>query len=234
MRKYKLMLAALPVIFSFALSTVSKADTFTFTGNDAAGDSVNAKAIVTLSGSILSVTLQNLLVNQKDVGQNISDVFIQLSSTPSSVAYSGTQTNPTVSVAGNGSFTTGTSTDTWNIASFSGGNIHLDDLTAGTCGPTCTILGAPGPGGYTNAHGSIAANPAHNPFFGGSSAVTFVLSVLGLNAGTTIQGLTFSFGTTAGDNHPGISAVPLPPAALLFGTALVGLGVLGRRRAKDR
>jgi hypothetical protein len=27
--------------------------------------------------------------------------------------------------------------------------------------------------------------------------------------------------------------VPLPPAALLFGTALVGLGVLGRRRRKD-
>ena len=27
-------------------------------------------------------------------------------------------------------------------------------------------------------------------------------------------------------------AVPLPPAALLFGTALVGLGILGRRRRK--
>ena len=29
------------------------------------------------------------------------------------------------------------------------------------------------------------------------------------------------------------SPVPLPPAALLFGTALVGLGVLGRRRRKE-
>ena len=28
------------------------------------------------------------------------------------------------------------------------------------------------------------------------------------------------------------SAVPLPPAALLFGTALAGLGILGRRRRK--
>jgi hypothetical protein len=26
--------------------------------------------------------------------------------------------------------------------------------------------------------------------------------------------------------------VPIPPAALLFGTALVGMGVLGRRRKK--
>ena len=30
-----------------------------------------------------------------------------------------------------------------------------------------------------------------------------------------------------------ISQVPLPPAALLFGTALVGMGILGRRRRKD-
>jgi hypothetical protein len=30
-----------------------------------------------------------------------------------------------------------------------------------------------------------------------------------------------------------IGAVPLPPAALLFGTALVGMGILGRRRRKD-
>jgi len=28
----------------------------------------------------------------------------------------------------------------------------------------------------------------------------------------------------------GLSAIPLPPAALLFGTALVGMGILGRRR----
>ena len=28
------------------------------------------------------------------------------------------------------------------------------------------------------------------------------------------------------------STVPLPPAALLFGTALAGLGILGRRRSK--
>jgi hypothetical protein len=31
----------------------------------------------------------------------------------------------------------------------------------------------------------------------------------------------------------GISNVPLPPAAILFGTALVGMGILGRRRRKD-
>jgi hypothetical protein len=32
---------------------------------------------------------------------------------------------------------------------------------------------------------------------------------------------------------PPISSVPLPPAALLFGTALVGLGILGRRRRSN-
>jgi hypothetical protein len=32
------------------------------------------------------------------------------------------------------------------------------------------------------------------------------------------------------DFGPGVSQIPLPPAVVLFGTALVGLGVLGRRR----
>jgi hypothetical protein len=32
--------------------------------------------------------------------------------------------------------------------------------------------------------------------------------------------------------NPGTSVVPLPPALILFGTALAGLGVLGRRRKK--
>jgi hypothetical protein len=38
--------------------------------------------------------------------------------------------------------------------------------------------------------------------------------------------------TIAAFEYAGVSTVPLPPAALLFGTALVGMGLLRRRRRK--
>ena len=62
--------------------------------------------------------------------------------------------------------------------------------------------------------------------------------------GLGLVGDTFTF-QWAGVGNPGfyvsaldytkgaITQTPLPPAALLFGTALAGLGILGRRRRKD-
>jgi hypothetical protein len=45
-----------------------------------------------------------------------------------------------------------------------------------------------------------------------------------------ISGLTGFTGPVDASSPPGV--VPLPPAALLFGTALLGMGMLGRRRKK--
>jgi hypothetical protein len=95
-------------------------------------------------------------------------------------------------------------------------------------------LGPPGSGGtYSNANGSIAGNPAHNPFL--NQTATFAISLAGITAATLINSATFSFGTTAGINVAGVpstSAVPLPGALPLFATALVGIGLLNRRRKK--
>ena len=49
------------------------------------------------------------------------------------------------------------------------------------------------------------------------------------NGSTTTASCTSGKTGFAGAVAGGTSVVPLPPAALLFGTALVGLGVLGRR-----
>jgi len=55
-----------------------------------------------------------------------------------------------------------------------------------------------------------------------STGPLFVADVINNNTGNGNTG-AIDFGGTA---------VPLPPAALLFGTALAGLGILGRRRKK--
>jgi hypothetical protein len=60
----------------------------------------------------------------------------------------------------------------------------------------------------------------------------FDSALIALLFNTAVSSLTFS-GLHAGLSHYDLgSVVPLPPAVILFGTALVGMGLLGRRRKK--
>ena len=82
---------------------------------------------------------------------------------------------------------------------------------------------------------------------GGSSPLPgpldFTITGAGLSVLSFIQNGTGQFfavdlmsgttGNTGAVDASVVSSVPLPPAALLFGTALVGLGVLGRRRRSN-
>ena len=218
---------------TMAFSGAGHAASFSFSGPDSAGDTVNVSATVTASTNTLTVVVNNLIVDQKTVAQNISDFTVSVGGTPITSSGSAffTPTATYVNVAANGTPSAGSAPASagW-LTTYTSGTVHVTDIAGGQCGPACTILGAPGAGGnYNNANNSIAGNDPHNPFI--NQSATFVITALGITASTQITGFQWSFGTAPGV-VAGNTPVPLPPAAVLFGTALVGLGVLGRRRKK--
>ena len=210
------------------------ADTFTFvtpTGATTGGGPVSASATFTTSANQISVSLSNLQANITDVAQALSDLFFTYSGNNLSGQTLSSSSAQEISVASNGTFSLGSTVSTgWALSSPSSSTLLLNDL--GAAGPTHLILGPPGSGGtYSNANGSIAGNPAHNPFL--NQTALFVISLTGITPSTSITSSTFSFGTTAGINVPGVpSAIPLPGALPLFATGVVGLGLLGWRKKR--
>jgi hypothetical protein len=238
----------LVIVTGVALSSASYAATQTesFTGTNASASAVSATATVTtFDNGTVSVSLTNLQ-STSDAGQLVSNLQFTLSgfTTAVTATYSGTQTQAlnTLSTGPVSTITSGAVQ--WGLTSPGVGQILLEGLTAGgtdqarKSNADGTTAGSPnGPKnelvGPVNAgaNASIVGNGPHNPFI--NLTANWLLAVTGVTSATTISNFIFSFGTALGDNHPG-SPVPLPPAALLFGTALVGMGILGRRRKNGR
>jgi hypothetical protein len=213
------------------------------TGVDSAGDAVKAEATFTTGDGTITITLQNLIVNQTDVGQNVSDLLFNVSGSPTNAMItSSSALTRTVANDGTGSYTdsaTASSTG-WVLGSTAGSPIHLNGLAA-TYTPTHTLIGLPDPvtNTYSNANSSITGtlhSDSHQPFI--RNTATFTLSVTGVTADTTISGVQFSFGTTAGDDVGSTGGgvitnvtTPAPSSALLLGIGSLGLvGFVGLRR----
>jgi len=211
-------------------SATASADTVTFStaagATNSTGQPVSASVTFTVSPSgTLTITLTNTLVNPTSVGQNISDLSFQAGTLTGTLTGS---SGSLINVAANGTFSSaGTANPTgWALAS-SGGSFHLTVLGTSTA-PARTIIGAPGAGGiYSNANASIAGNGPHNPFL--NQTATFTLSIPGLTSVTQLSNISFSFGTTPGDNVP-VTGAPEPATMLLLGTGLLGVAGVVRRR----
>jgi hypothetical protein len=109
--------------------------------------------------------------------------------------------------------------------------------TGTTSTASSAAISAPGKFNFANGYAltNFAGNGASNPYFGtleftvNQSLATF-LSLLALSGGST-----FFLDVVGSTGRTGIidftvSQVPIPGAALLFGSALVGMGFLSRRR----
>jgi hypothetical protein len=199
--------------------SVADANIITYTtpaGATVGGNPVNASAMFTTGAGTLSITLTDLLANPTDVAQLISDLFFT-TSTGATAGTLASSSGTEITVNSGGTSTLGPTVSTgWSLSGTASG-LLLNVLGTPT-GPSHLIIGPPGPLGYTNANGSIAGNGPHNPFLNGSA--TFLLSIAGLTAASNITSATFSFGTTAGLNVPG---VPVGIPGPIVGAGLPGL-----------
>lgn len=207
-------------------------------GASVSDGSVSAMAMFSLvNTNQLQITLTDTLANPTSAGQLLSDLQFSLSGV-SNLSLS-SMSGPEVSITGGGTAASaGTATSGWVEGAFGSG-----DMLCVICANTLPQSAAPteliiGPGPYTNANGSIAGNPAHNPFIADSA--TFILSGTGITSSTTVSNVVFSFGTQFGSNVTGIASggggtigggqVPEPTSLLLVAVGCAFLILRLRRR----
>jgi len=218
--------AALSALVLAAFASIASATDITLTtpiGATTSGGAVDASAEFITGAGTLTIILDNLFADPKSIAQLLSGIDFTLSdlaTTGSLTSSSGQQ----LTVASNGSYTTGATTSTgWGVDNNVLGGIELTAL--GFSSPAQLIIGAPGAGNtYNNANSSIT-NGVHDPFL--NQTATFTLAIAGLTASDKVTGATFLFGTT-----PGVDQVSAPePSSLeMLGMGLIGLVGLGAFR----
>jgi hypothetical protein len=213
------------VAYAASASTITY---FTPTGASTGGGAVDASAMITTGDGTVSITLTDLEANATDVAQLISDFDFTLSSgaTTGTLASSSGQE---ITVNSNGTFTLGGTVSTgWGLNNNVSGGLQLDALGF-PIAPSHLIIGPPGPGGtYSNANGSIAGAPSHNPFLNDSAM--FTVDVAGVTSATIITSATFSFGTTPGVNVPGVATPEPSSLPWIFSVGLICGAVILRRK----
>lgn len=222
----------------FALGcSIALADSITFTASNATlNGGVDAQAVVTTGAGTVTVVLTNLIANQANVGQSLTDFSFTLShGTAGSVAISSSSVNALKVGSGGAVTNIGSTSSDWGVSG-SGTAVTLSWFSRDKSNPVFggraggTLLGPEINGRYPDANGSIADNSAHNPFANGD--MDFTLDLPGVTSSTTASDAVFSFGTTAGTDVPGSPVTPAgePGALILLAVSLLGFAFVSRRR----
>jgi hypothetical protein len=191
--------------------------------SDPANTTVGGTACFTVSADTVSVTLTNTQADIQSLAQTLSDI---------SFSVSGGTTVGAVSQSGNlitftdGSSTQAHSSGSGNLWTLSGGSGSY--LLTGLVGNDKTLIIGPitSPTTYctpTKCPDGIG-NPLFNPYF--DQSATFTLAIAGVSSTSIISDVVFSFGTTPET----LVGVPIPAAVWLFGSGLIGLIGIARRR----
>lgn len=203
------------------------------------GQPVNARVTFTTSSDHVSMLLENLQVDPKSVGQNVSSLMFTIGSGETSGVLLDSAAIPRTVYGkrkhGEGEYSEGEYVDGiegntgWNLRT-TGEQLELYVLGVHGVGPAHTLIGPPGASGmYDSANGSIAGNRPHNVFLGGWAR--FELSVPGVTQDSVITAVTFGFGTSG---HDFVTGLVIPEPTTLCLLAMASIPVLWRSGRKRR
>jgi hypothetical protein len=182
---------------------------------------LNATASFTTSTDLITLVLTNLQATSS-ASQLLADIFFTAGGVTGTGAGSFQPAGTYINVSATGvRSSAGAQNLPWTLTA-TGSDYHLNGL--GHPGAAGLIIGP-----ATTANASINGS-VHNPYIGdvggGNGTATFLLALSGVSAATAITNVAFSFGT----NNETIVPVPIPAAVWLFGSGLVGLIAIARRR----